>query len=245
MDERIKFSYSLDGERYHGTKNNTFDECVREALKEVKPHGQIWVGVQRAPMQPEYYWDADDWLEHVSCQEDYSGDCADDWDISTKDEQDELNAEVREVLAKWLDRHGNRPQFWIVENPVVLVELNGDVVPEDGEENIRLFTEYRKTVVEDQLLALYSMPTIEEWEIQPGGDKSHLATNLNWRKRIVEDLYVAVDTLRVSDSFHGQDQQDLAQEAKVLVGKLSTLLVGGVPRGRTEVRHDPKQSQGG
>lgn len=231
MDEKIKFSYSLDGERYHGTKNNTFDECVREALQEVKPRGQIWVGVQRAPTQPEYYWDADDWLEHVSCQDDYAGELAEDWDTSSKQERESLEEEVRPILAAWLDRCGVRPRFWIVENPVVLVELNGDAVPEDGEENVRLFTEYRKTVIDKQLETVGNLLVLYDWRVKKDGDRVHLANNQNWRMRILEDLYTAIDPFDDGPEKLTPAQLQERAETKAIIDRLAMRLVGGVPSG--------------
>jgi hypothetical protein len=110
-----KFSYSTDGESYYG-RFDTFEEAKHEAISE----GAKFVGEAIPPPAPEDYFDADDWIEHVSCQDEYSLDCAEDWCRPTKEQLDELNREVRAVMASWLDRHKLRPTFWLIENAVRL-----------------------------------------------------------------------------------------------------------------------------
>lgn len=105
----MAFSISTDGEFYSGE----FD--TREAaIAELGACG--WVGENVPPVQPEDWWEASDWLEHVSCQDDYGGDWAADWDQSTAEQRVELEKEVRAVMAAWLDRHCLRPRFWTITN---------------------------------------------------------------------------------------------------------------------------------
>jgi len=52
-----------------------------------------------------------------------SGDHAEDWDMSTKEQRAELEREVRSVMAAWLDRHNLRPTFFNVHNST-MVEQN-------------------------------------------------------------------------------------------------------------------------
>jgi hypothetical protein len=73
------------------------------------------VGVNVQPTQPEMLWFADDWLEHVSVQDEFGGEWAEDWDGSTEEQREELEKEVRDVMAKWLDRHDLRPTFFSVD----------------------------------------------------------------------------------------------------------------------------------
>lgn len=105
-----KYSYSHDDEHFHG-EYDTPEEAFAMSNED-----SAYVGENVAPTQPEDFWRAYDWLEHVSCQDEYSMDAAEGWDDSTKEQLSELETEVRKVMAAWLDRHGLRPKFWIVEN---------------------------------------------------------------------------------------------------------------------------------
>jgi hypothetical protein len=112
-----KFSYSFNQENYHGDFE-TREEAIAEAEAEAVHGGatRFWTGEQVKPWQPEDIWEAYDWLEDVSCQDEYSIDAAEGWDESTKEQREELEAEVRKVMAAWLDRHDLRPKFWLIEN---------------------------------------------------------------------------------------------------------------------------------
>lgn len=115
MSEATKYSYSTDEEIYHGTFD-TIEQACDEAAGEVNIGSNFWVGEQSKP-SPESYWDADDWLEHVSCQDDFAGDWAENWDESTKEQREELQVEVRAVMAAWLKRHNLEPKFWNINKP--------------------------------------------------------------------------------------------------------------------------------
>lgn len=117
-----KYSISTDGENFNG-KYDTEEEAVSDGVS----HGytSFHVGALRPPTQPEYFWNACDWLEMVSCQDDYGGEWAEDWDNSTKQEREELEKEVRDVLRRWLDKYSNRPTHFCVDNSVEYVVENG------------------------------------------------------------------------------------------------------------------------
>ena len=100
---------------------NIFDQSPRrtaavvaDAVEEATngyAYETFWVGKCVPPPRPEDMWCAEDWLEHVSVQDSYSGEWAEDWDGSTRVQRNELEQEVRSVLAAWLDRHNLRPKF--------------------------------------------------------------------------------------------------------------------------------------
>lgn len=117
-----KWAISGDSENYGSTTFATRDEAVAEGMA-IYPDG-FYLGRIVAPTQPEDRWSADDWLEHVSVQDDYSGEHAEDWDISTEEQREELETEVRKVMAAWLDRHGLRPDFWNVDEVEEIGESN-------------------------------------------------------------------------------------------------------------------------
>lgn len=114
-----KYSLSWDGETYYG-EYETKQEAEQAGFDDdeyFKERGWFWVGECVPPAQPEDLWNAEDWLEHVSCQDEYCAEWAEDWDQSTREQREELEREVRGVMAAWLDRHGLRPRFWNIENP--------------------------------------------------------------------------------------------------------------------------------
>lgn len=111
----MKYAYSFDELEYFGGYNSVA-EAVDEACAEGAPGQSFWVGEEMPPSDPESMWDASDWLEHVSQQDEYSPDCADGWDVSTKEQLEELEKEVRAVMAAWLDKHNLRPAFFVIKN---------------------------------------------------------------------------------------------------------------------------------
>lgn len=74
------------------------------------------MGESHDPSPPESWWDAEDWIEHVLCQDEYSGEWAEGTLSTTKEQREELEAEVRKIMAAWLDRHDLRPKFCKVQN---------------------------------------------------------------------------------------------------------------------------------
>jgi hypothetical protein len=120
----MAYSYSTDEENFNGTFD-TIEEACEEAAADVLMHGEpgntgyFWVGEIVPPAQPETYWYAEDWLECVSCDDEYGGEWADGWDESTDAQQKELEEEVRKVLSAWLDRHDLRPKFFNIGKVVM------------------------------------------------------------------------------------------------------------------------------
>ena len=115
-----KWSVSRDGEIYHGE----FDSR-EEAIEEGREwnEGPFWVGKREDPTQPEWFWNAEGWIDSVLDQDGYRGDWASFGDSVTKEQRKELEAEVRPILAAWLDRHGLRPtHFNIDPGSVVKIE---------------------------------------------------------------------------------------------------------------------------
>jgi hypothetical protein len=105
------FSLSADGEYYEGR----FDTVAAAAnIAQLLDYQRFWIGELTPPPAPESLWDATDWLEHVSVQDEYSFAHAEDWDGSTEEQRAELEVLVRKVMGEWLDRHGLRPAFFNV-----------------------------------------------------------------------------------------------------------------------------------
>lgn len=134
----MRYAYSTDEENYTGPFD-TIEEVIAEATAGSNAYVGMgfWVGEEAKPPQPEEFWHSSrDWLENVGEQDEYGIEAAEDWDRSTKEQREELEAEVREVMGKWLDRHKLRPSFFLVENvkKYVVVERDGEYAAEVIEE---------------------------------------------------------------------------------------------------------------
>jgi hypothetical protein len=119
-----RFAISSNEEIYYGSYG-TIEEAIDDAVNSHE-YTVFWVGRCVPATQPEEWWNAEDWLEHVSCQDDYSSEWAEDWDDSTKEQRAELEGAVRKVMADWLDKHNLRPKFYnIVEAVKYIVSIGG------------------------------------------------------------------------------------------------------------------------
>lgn len=124
-----KWGISDTGERYEGMYD------TRDEAKAAAKHGQ-YIGQYREPVLPEECWSAEDWIDHVLCQDDYCHDCAEGCLDATEEQRCELELYVRAVLGAWLDKHGLRPEFGLVEDSEVVYKECGDFIAADwaGEE---------------------------------------------------------------------------------------------------------------
>ncbi len=109
-----KWGYSRDGEMYSGAFGSK-EEAVCAAQK----NESSYVGQYHAPSAPEDYIDADDLIEKVLCQDEYCGDWADGCLDANPEQKQELTAAVRKVFADWMDRHGLRPAFGMIDEATV------------------------------------------------------------------------------------------------------------------------------
>lgn len=109
-----RYAWSDDAEGYYGDYESR--EAAAAAGFAESDSDKIYTAVHVAPMQPEFAWTAEDWLEQVAMQEDYSIDAAERWDRSTGEQRTELESLVRFVLGGWLDKHGLRPKFFLVDD---------------------------------------------------------------------------------------------------------------------------------
>ena len=129
----MTFSYSTDAQNFIG-EFDTIEDAKAEAIAYAKEYGyhKVWVGESVSPIQPEFCWEASDWLEQVSNGDDYLGDHAEDWDNSTPSQREELEVAVRKVMAEWLDRHSLRPKFFLVDN-VEEIDVQPGEIGSDGQ----------------------------------------------------------------------------------------------------------------
>lgn len=108
-----KWGFSRDGELYTGAFDSA-EQAVQEA--EASGYGRFFVGQFREPVT-DGCLHADLLLEHIVCQDEYCGDYADGCFDCSGEQRSELTASLRLVFREWMDRHGLRPQFGIVDQP--------------------------------------------------------------------------------------------------------------------------------
>lgn len=108
----MKYAYSCDGERYHGC----FDS-IEDAFDEANCQDgeSVWIGMIVRPHAPEAFVDADLVLDHISCQDEYSHECAEDWCMCSDAEKEELTEYLQAVVAGWIRRHKLEPTFFLVQ----------------------------------------------------------------------------------------------------------------------------------
>jgi len=110
-----KWGISRDGDHYH-VAGETRDKALEEA------DVGDYVGRFRDPIQPEDTLHARDILDNVLCQDDYCGDWAEGCLDPTLADLEELETAMSKVFGDWIDRHGLRPTFGIIDNPEQVTE---------------------------------------------------------------------------------------------------------------------------
>lgn len=121
------FCLSTDGEHYDSrflTEQEAIDEAVAWGCE------VFYIGKPEKPSQPEEFWFVDEWISHVSEQDDYGGEYADGWYDGTREQEKELEEQVRPVLAAWLDRHKLRPKHWMIRSFTKYIVVEGKVMTE-------------------------------------------------------------------------------------------------------------------
>lgn len=111
-----KWSISTNGETYFG------EFTMEEAIEEASTYGfPCWVGKCVPPIQPEELfteWTLMDWLDnYVREHDDYAGEWAEGSVNPNNVQLKELAAEIRPIIAAWLDRHDLRPTFFNIIDP--------------------------------------------------------------------------------------------------------------------------------
>lgn len=101
---------SSDGIYFGEGPHKSREEAIDAGKKRFS--GEFYIGRAVDPTQPEEFFEAGDWLDHVSGQDEYQGDHAEGWDMSTEADKEKLNIAVRKVMADWLDENSLRPAFY-------------------------------------------------------------------------------------------------------------------------------------
>lgn len=128
-----EWAISTNEEDYSGCFGSE-DEAIAEG--KANEYSRFFVGKCVKPAQPEVLFDGDaveDWLkDHVWQHEDYCHDWADGQVNPNRKQLEDLAERIRPVIAEWLDRHGLRPRFFLIDPKSVRCIANDG--EEDGEE---------------------------------------------------------------------------------------------------------------
>lgn len=115
-----KWALSTDEEMYHGTFDS-MEEAIEEGNQYDVP--TFWIGQVVDPVQPEELFDRSsvrEWLEQsVYEHDDYLGEWAEGAVYPSDEQADELAAEIRPIIAAWLERHKLRPNHWNIDPKTV------------------------------------------------------------------------------------------------------------------------------
>ena len=106
-----KWGYTHNGEFFNGSFDTPEDAAQEGALEEGET---VTVGRFRAP-EVLAFVDAESVIERILCQDEYSGDWAENAIPYTNEQGDELTAMLQDAVRKWLDKHDLWPKFGIVE----------------------------------------------------------------------------------------------------------------------------------
>jgi len=109
----MKFAYSDNDEVYHSEEFDTREEAAAAGFLE---YDTVFTGEVIPPPMPECVISAENILDDAGCMEEYSGEWAEEWDRSTKEQRAELTAALRETMREWRIRHNLTPSFHNIEN---------------------------------------------------------------------------------------------------------------------------------
>lgn len=108
-----QYAYSTDGEGYTG-KYDSHEEALAEAQNDYPDCSTFWIGTIQPPPPPEDFWCAEDWIEHVCVQDEYCHEWAEGWCDASNSQFEELEAEIRPILAAWIKKNGFTPNHYTV-----------------------------------------------------------------------------------------------------------------------------------
>lgn len=107
------WGYSFNEEIYYG-----YYVTAEDAIAELHG-GRGWVGQFIAPSEPEGYIDGEDVIEHILCQDEYSGDYAEDAFDCSREVLDDLTLMLQQTFRDWMEKHGVEPGFLLVDPDTV------------------------------------------------------------------------------------------------------------------------------
>ena len=110
-DVANKWAWTVDEEHYDGPFD-TWEEAAQEAGT---PGETVLVGQCRAPGTVEYI-DAALLIDRILEHDDYGMDCAEHSLSYSQTQLDELTTTIRAAFTAWMDKHGLRPNFFVVDS---------------------------------------------------------------------------------------------------------------------------------
>lgn len=113
-----QYGFSLDEERYHGFHDSR-EEAVIAAFEYDPDAKECFTGEIEVPI-PENCLSADTLIEDIQCQDEFSGEWAQDWPNNTEDQLKELEENLQKVFGEWLDKHDLRPKFYNISRGSVV-----------------------------------------------------------------------------------------------------------------------------
>lgn len=122
MASEGKWTVSTDEENWPALDGwETREQAIAEGPEElgVEPGECFFVGQMRAPSIS--VPDADDFIDHILCQDDFCLECAEGSFDCTKEQRKELTNLLEKTFFEWMDRHGLRPRHFMIENSEKLI----------------------------------------------------------------------------------------------------------------------------
>jgi hypothetical protein len=106
---------SGDGENFYGTLPSP-EVAIHEG-QALYPDEPFWIGRFIDADPPEALWDGETWLDDLLTHQHYNHALGQDWaDNIPTPALEELQIEIRSVIARWIDRHNLQPDFEVVED---------------------------------------------------------------------------------------------------------------------------------
>lgn len=112
-----QYGYSFDEEHYHG-KFDSRDKAIAEARDSVDFNGTVFTGELVTP-SPEDFITGDVVIEHIACQDEFSGDWAEGWAEDATLYEKELTEMLQKTVAEWVGKYNIRPTFYNIERGTV------------------------------------------------------------------------------------------------------------------------------
>ena len=108
------YSWSIDEEIYYG-QHDTPENAAAEGFGDI-PLGrqEVFVGENLDP-DPVSFIDADLILEHITCQDEFSTEAAEQW-TQSEEEKNDLTRRLRNAFNEWMEANNQVPGFWTVNH---------------------------------------------------------------------------------------------------------------------------------
>lgn len=126
MNKQYAWTDNIDNEIWRGGPCDSIKDCIAEAISEGYEDGdKIAVGL--VDKYEVTYVDVDAILERLGMDaDDEVGEVAEDWLTNvTKEQSEELEAEILKVVKAWLDKHRHNPTFYKIE-PMHYITIGAD-----------------------------------------------------------------------------------------------------------------------